>query len=76
MDWIHDLMDLARCSPHYQNCLQDVQDTEPAFLAIRESLTPEQQEQLDAYLSACEELEHCLTLLAYQLHRNAEEMDV
>ena len=76
MDWIHDLMDLARCSPHYQNCLQDVQDTEPAFLAIRESLTPEQQEQLDAYLSACEEQEHCLTLLAYQLHRNVEETDV
>ena len=71
MDWMNDLMALARCTPWYQECLENVKAAEPGFLAIRQTLSPAQQEQLDAYLSACEELDHCLTLLAYQVHRES-----
>ena len=57
----------SRGDAWYQQCLADLQAKEPAFLAIRETLTEGQQEQLDAYIAACEELEHSKIYIAYEL---------
>lgn len=67
MDWIEELMALAASDPWYQECLADVNAREPAFLTIRDTLTVTQQEQLDGYIAACEELEHSLVLLAHRI---------
>ena len=53
----------------YQEALSRVERLEPAFLAIRESLRPEQREILDDYIAACEALEQCEIYLAAKLSR-------
>ena len=53
----------------YQQCLQEVRELEAEFLQVRADLTPAQQETLDRYIAACEELEHALAQLAYRLGR-------
>lgn len=60
------LMELAKLDRHYQNCLAEVQRLEPSFLALRDSLPEEQRQVLEHYLSACEELDHALAVLARQ----------
>ena len=54
---------------HYQSLLQQAREKESAFLSLRSTLTQSQQEILDGYISACEELDHCLIQLAYDLGR-------
>ena len=51
----------------YQETLSRVERLEPAFLAIRESLHPEQRQILDDYIAACEALEQCEIFLAAKL---------
>ena len=67
MDWMDQLTELAGKDEWYQQCLRAVEEKEAVFLAIRDALTTEQQEQLDGYIAACEELEHALVPLAYRL---------
>lgn len=55
-----ELMDRAKYSSHYQTCLAEVKRLEPAFLALRDSLPEDQRQVLEAYLSACEEMDHAL----------------
>ena len=55
--------------PWYQQCLREVQALEADFLEVRAALAPAQQDTLDRYIAACEELEHALTQLAYLLGR-------
>lgn len=68
-DWMEEVSSRAKEDEWYQYWLKDVKDLEPAFLAIRASLTEEQQARLDDYIAACESLEGARTLLAYQLGR-------
>lgn len=53
----------------HQQMRQLVEEYEPAYLKIRESLPPQQQEDLDNYISACENQERSLAFIAYTLPR-------
>ncbi|MBO5891875.1 MAG: hypothetical protein J6Q30_04090 [Oscillospiraceae bacterium] len=61
------LVDFAENDKQYQEALDRVKRLEPAFLAIRKSLSPEQQRILDDYIAACEALDQCQTFLAANL---------
>ena len=62
--WLMELTEKAKHDPCYQQCLTEVRELEPMFLKIRSSLSELQQQALDAYIGACEELDHALLLLA------------
>jgi len=62
--WYIELMEMAKHDVYYQQCLTEVRELEPVFLNIRSSLPELQQKTLDSYISACEELDHALLLLA------------
>ena len=64
--WINKLTEKAKNDPYYQECLMEVRALEPMFLNIRSTLPELQQKTLDAYISACEELDHALLVLAIQ----------
>ena len=65
--WTDLLVLRAAADEWYQKCLKDVKAREPDFLAIRGKLPLSQQQALDGYIAACEELEHALALLSYRL---------
>ena len=60
------LMELAKKDPHYQACLEEVMRLEPIYFALRDSLPKIQRKVMEEYISACEELDHALLLLAMQ----------
>ena len=62
--WLKELTEKAKYDPYYQQCLREVKEVEPLFLQIRASLPEMQQKALDAYLSACEEVDHALLSLS------------
>lgn len=51
---LQEVMHRSRNDAWCTECLADVQRREGAFLAIRSRLSPEEQEQLDLYIGACE----------------------
>ena len=59
----------AKTDGWVQECKARMEELEPAYQAIRGMLTPEQQELLDDYIAACEELEYSHIYVAYQLGR-------
>ena len=63
-EWYIELIEKAKHDPYYQECLAEVKALEPMFLAVRFELPEMQQRALDAYISACEELDHALLMLA------------
>lgn len=68
--WFKDLMEMAKHNAYYQQCLTEVRELEPVFLNIRSSLPELQQKALDSYISACEELDHSLLRLAWNVARD------
>ena len=62
---LEELIEKAKHDPYYQQCLEEVRALEPLFLKIRSTLPELQQKTLDAYISACEELDHALLILTY-----------
>ena len=58
------LMERAKEDPDYQACLEEVKRQEPVYLALRDTLPQMQRKVLETYISACEELDHALLLLA------------
>ena len=62
--WFKELTENAKYDPYYQQCLTEVRALEPLFLQIRGSLPEGQQKTLDAYISACEELDYALLMLS------------
>ena len=67
--WDQILLEAARKDDHYQKLLQACREAEEDYTAIRDSLPAEQAEQLERYISLCEELQHRLTTLACQIPR-------
>ena len=59
----------AKLDLDYQRGLQTVMEKEKAYLAVCSALTPEQRNAIEDYISACEELENYMTLIAYRLGR-------
>ena len=68
-EWMEELLEWAKEDPEYQTCLETVRKLEPGFRSLRESLGENQRNILDAYLSACEEMDHALLCLAELLTR-------
>ena len=64
-EFVQVLQTRAIADPYYNTLLAKVRALEPEFLAVRDTLSREQQETLDRYISACEELEYSLCLIAY-----------
>jgi len=58
---------LAAQDTRYQQALEKVSALEPAYLAIKNTLSPEQQQALDDYITACEVLDECQLWLALHL---------
>ena len=53
----------------FQKCWKHTADVECRFGAVRDALTEEQQERLDEYLAAREELALAMAYAAYELGR-------
>ena len=51
---LEEVLRRSKEDPWCRECLRQVQKHEEAFLAIRDKLTEEEQEQLDLYIGACE----------------------
>lgn len=51
----------------YQQALQRLQAAEVDYLALLETLTPENREVLERYIAACEAMDDPLIYLAYSL---------
>jgi hypothetical protein len=68
-DWLDFLYNRAQTDPWYCECLRVCHEREAVFLEIREKLTPTEQDALDLYIDACEELQFSLVQLAYFMDR-------
>ena len=64
------LVPMMEQDPDYQQALQKLKETEPAYLALLETMTPENREILERYIAACEALDDPLIFLAYQIGRS------
>ena len=62
--WEKNLLELAKEDSHYQACLEEVKRLEPVYLALSDALPQMQKKVMEDYISACEELDHALLLLA------------
>ena len=69
-----DLIQMARTDPEYQRTLESVRRAEKDYLKVCEMLPPEQRRAIEDYISACDEQEDCMAILAYRLgimeHKN------
>ena len=54
----------------YQQALQRLKEIEPEYLALLETLSPQQRDVLERYIAACETVDDSLLFLAYQIGRN------
>jgi len=67
--WDQIILDAARTDEEYQSLLRRCIAAEEDYRDILESLSPARQEQLERYISLCEELEHRKTILACRIPR-------
>ena len=67
--WEQILLEAARKDQEYQCLLAQCRKAEKDYERILQSLSPDDREQLDRYITLCEELEHRLTLLACEIPR-------
>ena len=69
-----DLIQMARTDPEYQRTLERVRRAEKDYLKVCEMLPQEQRRAIEDYISACDEQEDCMVILAYRLgimeHKN------
>jgi hypothetical protein len=70
----NNLLEATKVDMDYQRGLQELHKKEAAYLAACESLSAEQREAVEEYISACEELGDCMTLLAYRLGKQTIEI--
>lgn len=69
--WIDQMRILASFDSAHRQAERDIIALEPAFHQIRDRLSPEEQDALDLYISACEEFNYTYIRAAYQLgYRN------
>ena len=61
------LVPMMKQDPDYQQALQRLETAEPEYMALLETLKPEQREILERYIAATEALDDPLIYLAYQI---------
>ena len=69
MDWLKLASDRAATDETYAHYHCLALELEPDFLRLRSSLSEEDRNLLDQYLTACEEMDNALTRIAYALGR-------
>jgi len=60
------VMEKAKEDADYQELLVQCQNLTEGYQKILEKLSPEEQEELERYISCCEEMEYRLAQLAYE----------
>lgn len=61
------LVPMMEQDPDYQQALQRLKAAEVDYLALLETLTPENREVLERYIAACEATDDLLIYPAYQI---------
>ena len=61
------LVSMMEQDADYQQALQRLETAEPEYMALLETLKPEQREILERYIAATEALDDPLIYLAYQI---------
>ena len=72
MKWLDEVYALAKEDAWCIQCRKQVEAAEPAYLQLRERLCLEDQEALEKYISACEELRFSLVPITYELGRSKQ----
>lgn len=67
---IDNVIQKSKCDAWCNQMLHQVEETTPAYLAIREQLPKEAQVQLDQYISACEEYWYAIAVLACEISQD------
>lgn len=67
--WYDEVLARVKDDPWHRECLAEVERLEPMFLQIRDSLSPSDQESLDSYIAACEQLRSNFIYPAYEVGR-------
>lgn len=67
--WYDEVLARAKEDRWHQKCLDEVERLSPMFEKLRKSLSSPEQEVLDFYISACEQLESSFVYPAYQVGR-------
>ena len=68
-DILLEVLRRSKEDPWCRECLEQIQQYEDTFHAIRSKLTEEEQEQLDLYIGACEAFCDAHIFVAHQLGR-------
>lgn len=63
------LVPMMEQDPDYQQALQHLKDIEPEYLALLETLSPQQRNVLERYIAATEAMDDPLIFMAYQIGR-------
>ncbi len=67
MEWQKELTELCKKDGDYRRWLKETERLETSFAELRAAMPPASKEILDAYISACEEMDHAQMRLAYEL---------
>lgn len=76
IDMMNELLPILLCDEDYQYWMEQIRELEPDYLSIRDGLTEDQKDLLDAYISACESQDDIRIYCAYELGRKHEAMSV
>ena len=68
-NFLEELNSRLQNDPWHRECMKEIEKRTAAYEALRSTLNPQQQEDLDLYIAACEELEHSAVFAAYQIGR-------
>ena len=62
-----ELMKRAKTDPWYQECLLRVREAEIDYIGVLEKLSTKDKQIVEDYIAACEIMDDCMTVLAYQI---------
>lgn len=74
--FMDELNQRTMADPWYRECADEMQQRTAAYQAIYQTLTPQQQEDLELYIAACEEAEHAAVFVAYRLGREHQMLGI
>lgn len=69
MEWMDEMLASLQQNRNYLSALDRLKELDEAYSALRETLDEQARELLDAYISACEEIDDILCTAAYNFGR-------
>ena len=67
----NELIAAAKVDADYQQALKEARDLEARYLEVCGSLSEEQEQVIEDYIAACEEMGDYMALIAYRLGRES-----